>query len=104
MSHTHEHGFMCRILDCPDRRPECTHEDGRFISQESFVGLEAGTETPMDGTVVRCPHCDRNGVVRRVDDSGVIVVHVQTTEVHPDGARSDPDEFCRITAESAPSR
>jgi hypothetical protein len=104
MRHTHENGFMCRILDCPDRRPECTHEDGRFISQESFVGFAAGTETPMDGTVVCCSLCERNGVVRRVDDAGFIVVHVQTTEVFADGARSDPDEFCRVPEPSSPSR
>ena len=47
MSDTHEKGFMCRILDCPGRRPECTHDDGRFISPESFGGREVGTATPM---------------------------------------------------------
>lgn len=93
---TDEKGFMCRILDCPGRRPECTHEDGRFISQESFVGLSVGTETPMEGTVMCCSICERNGVVQRVDDGGYIVVHVQTTEMLADGARSDPEDSCRI--------
>jgi hypothetical protein len=96
MNDTHEKGFMCRILECPGRRPECTHEDGRFISQESFLGLAAGTETPTEGTVVCCSMCERNGVVERVDDAGYIVVHVRTTEVLGDGSRSDPEDSCRI--------
>jgi hypothetical protein len=88
-------GFMCRILDCPGRRPECSHEDGRFISQESFVGLPPGADVPMLGTVVCCSICERNGVVERVDDS-FVVVHVQNTEVFGDGSRDDPEDFCRV--------
>jgi hypothetical protein len=96
MSDTQEKGFMCRILDCPGRRPECSHEDGRFISQESFVGLAPGRSVPMEGTVVCCSMCERNGVVQRIDNGGFLVVHVQTTEVLGDGARSDPEDSCRI--------
>ena len=88
MSESQAKGFMCRILECPGRRPECSHEDGRFISQESFVGLPAGTEVPMHGTVVRCSMCERNGVVERIEGS-LVVVHVQDTEVFGDGARVD---------------
>ncbi len=88
-------GFMCRILDCPGRRPECSHEDGRFISEESFVGLPVGTEVPMAGTVVCCSLCDRNGVVERLED-GLVVVHVQDTEVFGDGSRIDFPDAHRI--------
>jgi hypothetical protein len=95
MSETESKGFMCRILDCPGRRPECSHEDGRFISQESFVGLPPGAEVPLKGTVVCCSICERNGVVERVDDS-FVVVHVQNTEVFGDGSRVDPEDFCRV--------
>ena len=95
MSETKSKGFMCRILDCPGRRPECSHEDGRFISQESFVGLPPGADVPMLGTVVCCSICERNGVVERVDDS-FVVVHVQNTEVFGDGSRDDPEDFCRV--------
>jgi hypothetical protein len=94
MSEPQQKGFMCRILDCPGRRPECCHEDGRFISQESFVGLAPGKDVPMEGTVVCCSLCERNGVVQRVED-GFLVVHVQSTEVLGDGSRVDVDDSCR---------
>lgn len=87
-------GFMCSILECPGRRPECSHEDGRFISQESFVGLAPGKEIPSEGTVVCCSLCERNGVVERIE-GGYVVVHVQNTEVLGDGSRVDPEDFCR---------
>jgi hypothetical protein len=95
MSESKNRGFMCRILDCPGRRPECSHEDGRFISQESFVGLPPGAEVPMQGTVVCCSICERDGVVESVDGS-FVVVHVQNTEVFGDGSRVDPEDFCRV--------
>ncbi len=95
MSESKNKGFMCRILECPGRRPECSHEDGRFISQESFVGLAPGSEIPMQGTVVCCSLCDRNGVVERVE-GGLVVVHVQNTEVFGDGSREDPEDFCEV--------
>jgi hypothetical protein len=95
MSEIKSKGFMCRILECPGRRPECSHEDGRFISQESFVGLAPGSEIPMQGTVVCCSLCERNGVVERVEGT-LVVVHVQNTEVLGDGSRADPEDFCRV--------
>jgi hypothetical protein len=88
-------GFMCRILECPGRRPECSHEDGRFISQESFVGLPAGAKVPMQGTVVCCSICERNGVVERFEGN-LVVVHVQDTEVLGDGSRIDFQEAHRL--------
>jgi hypothetical protein len=95
MSESDGKGFMCRILECPGRRPECSHEDGRFISQESFVGLPAGAEVPLQGTVVCCSVCERNGVVQAIED-GLVVVHVQNTEVLGDGSRVDPEDFCDV--------
>lgn len=91
-------GFMCRILDCPGRVPECSHEDGRFINQESFVGLAPGAEVPMQGTVVCCSVCERSGVVEAIED-GLVVVHVQNTEVLGDGSRVDPEDFCDVPKE-----
>jgi hypothetical protein len=88
MNESQTKGYMCRILECPGRRPECSHEDGRFISQESFVGLAPGAEVPMQGTVVCCSICERSGVVERVEDR-FVVVHVQDTEVFGDGSRVD---------------
>jgi hypothetical protein len=91
MNESQTNGYICRILECPGRRPECSHEDGRFISQESFVGLAPGTEVPMQGTVVCCSICERSGVVERVENR-LVVVHVQDTEVFGDGSRVDfPD-------------
>lgn len=98
MSEGQTRGFMCRILECPGRRPECSHEDGRFISQESFVGLAPGTEVPMQGTVVCCSLCDRRGVVESLEGR-LVVVHVQNTEVFGDGSREDPEDFCRVPRE-----
>ena len=95
MSETAGKGFMCRILECPGRRPECTHEDGRFINQESFVGLPAGAEVPLQGTAVGCSVCERHGIVQAVED-GLVVVHVQNTEVLGDGSRVDPEDFCDV--------
>ena len=93
MSEPNAKGFMCRILECPGRRPECSHEDGRFISQESFMGLPPGAQIPLQGTVVCCSVCERSGIVQRVED-GFVVVHVQNTEVLGDGSRVDPEDSC----------
>jgi hypothetical protein len=49
----------------------------------------------MQGAVVCCSLCERNGVVERIEN-GLVVVHVQNTEVFGDGSRADPEDFCRV--------
>jgi len=69
---------------------------------EDFTKLQPGVRVPIDGPVVQCPRCGRNGVRRQRVDGTVRYVHVQTSELLGDGLRSEPADLCTITPELGP--
>ncbi|HEY7112632.1 MAG TPA: hypothetical protein VIA45_06825 [Thermoanaerobaculia bacterium] len=64
---------------------------------EDFTKLQSGVRVPIDGQVVGCPRCGRNGVRRQRMDGSVRYVHVQTSELMGDGLRSEAADLCTIT-------
>jgi hypothetical protein len=68
---------------------------------EDFTKLQPGVRVPIDGPIVRCPRCGRNGVRRERMDGSVRYVHVQTSEMMGDGLRSEAADLCTLTPGAA---
>jgi hypothetical protein len=90
-------GYICQLIDCPDRTPECTGPGERIVTVQNFARLAPGMDVPLEGPVLTCPHCGRTGIEHRTDDGARLVVHVQTTELMSDGMVTEPQDVCRPT-------
>jgi len=88
-------GFICQLIDCPDRTPDCTGPGERIVTVQNFVRLAPGMDVPLEGPVSTCRLCGRSGIEHRTDDGTVVVVHVQTTELLSDGMVTEPQDVCR---------
>jgi len=87
-------GFICQLIDCPDRTPDCTGPGERIVTVQNFVKLAPGMDVPLEGPVSTCAHCGRSGILHHLDDGTAVVVHVQTTELLSDGMVTDPQDVC----------
>ncbi len=90
-------GYICQLIDCPDRTPECTGPGERIVTVQSFVRLAPGMDVPLEGPVSTCRHCGRSGIEHLTDDGARVVVHVQTTELLSDGMITEPQDVCHPT-------
>lgn len=90
-------GFICQLIDCPDRTPECTGPGERIVTVQNFARLAPGMDVPLEGPVATCPHCGRSGIEHLTDDGSRVVVHVQTTELLSDGMVTEPQDICHTT-------
>ena len=90
-------GYICQLIDCPERTPECTGPGERIVTVQNFVRLAPGMDVPLEGPVTTCPHCGRSGIEHLTDDGARVVVHVQTTELLSDGMVTDPQDVCHTT-------
>jgi hypothetical protein len=63
---------------------------------EDFTGMQVGRLVPLEGTVGRCPRCGRNGVEERSVMAPPHFVHVQVTEMLPDGLLSEEVDCCPL--------
>ncbi len=88
-------GFICQLIDCPDRTPDCTGPGERIVTVQNFVKLAPGLDVPLEGPVSTCRLCGRSGIEHRTDDGMLVVVHVQTTELLSDGMVTEPQDVCR---------
>lgn len=66
---------------------------------EDFTSLPLGTEVLLEGWVKACPLCGRNGIEHRPEDLSPYFVHRQSTEMHCDGLKVEPEESCPIPFE-----
>ncbi len=89
-------GFICQLIDCPDRTPECTGPGDRIVTIQNFAKLAPGMDVPLEGPVSTCRHCGRSGIEHRTADGMLVVVHVQTTELLSDGMVTEPQDTCNI--------
>jgi len=89
-------GFICQLIDCPDRTPECTGPGERIVTVQNFVKLAPGMDVPLEGPVAVCRHCGRSGIEHHTDDGSLYVVHVQTTELLADGMITEPQDTCSV--------
>jgi hypothetical protein len=67
-----------------------------MITIDDFTRMPEGTVATLEGRVVRCPACGRNGVVQRPESDAACCVHVEESEIHCDGMRTDPTDCCRL--------
>jgi hypothetical protein len=63
---------------------------------EDFTALAEGVLVPLEGTVVRCPRCGRNGIYHRPSIGLPYCVHIEQTVVLGDGMRIDPTDCCEL--------
>jgi len=89
-------GFICQLIDCPDRTPECTGPGERIVTVQNFAKLAPGMDVPLEGPVAVCRHCGRSGIEHHTDDGSLYVVHVQTTELLADGMITEPQDTCSV--------
>ncbi len=66
-----------------------------MVMLEDFTVLAPGSDVPLEGRVVCCPRCGRNGVEHPEPD-GTFFVHVQASELFSDGMRTEPRDCCRV--------
>jgi hypothetical protein len=67
-----------------------------MITINDFTRMPEGTVATLEGRVVSCPACGRNGVVQRPESDAAWCVHVEESEILCDGMRTDPTDCCRL--------
>lgn len=87
-------GFICQVIDCPERTPDCKGPGERLVTIQNFVNLAPGSEVPLEGSASECPACGRTGIEKKLVDGVLYVVHVQTTELLPDGMVTEAQDTC----------
>jgi hypothetical protein len=66
------------------------------MTTENFTTLPEGLEVPLEGFVVRCPICGRNGVLERPQESRPFCLHEQECTLLCDGMRIEPTDRCEL--------
>jgi hypothetical protein len=69
------------------------------MTTENFTTLSEGRMVPLEGLIVRCPRCGRNGVLERPQAASPFCLHKQETELCSDGMRSEPTDLCELADE-----
>jgi hypothetical protein len=66
------------------------------MATEDFTALSEGVEVPLEGKVVRCPVCGRNGVLELPQNEMPFCLHAQECTLFSDGLRADPTDRCDL--------
>jgi hypothetical protein len=67
-----------------------------MIRVDDFTKLPEGWFVPIEGRVERCPRCGRNGIEEHPVASIPYFLHVQVSEVLPDGMRDEGLDCCSL--------
>ena len=67
---------------------------------EDFTTLGVGRHLPGEGFVERCPRCGRNGIEEHSEMTNAHFVHVQGSEMLPDGLWTEELDCCPLVAPS----
>jgi hypothetical protein len=68
-----------------------------MIRVEDFTNLPEGRLVPIEGRIERCPQCGRNGIEEHPHANVPYFLHVQASEILPDGMRDDVLDCCSLT-------
>jgi hypothetical protein len=71
-----------------------------MIQIEDYTALPEGQLVPLEGRVERCPRCGRKGIEERPTVAAPYFLHVQTSEVLPDGLLEDARDCCPLSLPS----
>ena len=66
-----------------------------MITLDDFTLLPEGSRDNFEGTVTRCPVCERNGVVGHPGQAPPCI-HAEESEILCDGMRTDLTDCCPI--------
>jgi hypothetical protein len=66
------------------------------ITHDDFTLLPEGLFVSMEGTVVPCPVCGRNGFLQEERLDGPVWLHTETTTVLGDGMLVEPTDWCAL--------
>jgi hypothetical protein len=72
-----------------------------MIRVEDFTELPVGRMVPLEGTIERCPRCGRNGIEEHPVASLPYFLHVQASQVLPDGMRDETLDCCSLPPSAA---
>lgn len=67
-----------------------------MITIDDFTLMPEGAVALLEGKVVRCPVCGRNGVVKRTECEAPHCIHSEESEVLCDGMRTEPTDCCPL--------
>jgi hypothetical protein len=67
-----------------------------MIRVEDFTQLPEGRFVPIEGRVERCPRCGRNGIEEHSVGSASYFLHVQSSQILPDGMRDEALDCCSL--------
>jgi hypothetical protein len=67
-----------------------------MIRVEDFTEMPVGRLVPLEGKVGRCPQCGRNGIEEHPAASVPYFLHVQTSQILPDGMREEALDCCSL--------
>jgi hypothetical protein len=67
-----------------------------MICVDDFTKLDEGRFVPIEGRVERCPRCGRNGIEEHPVGSIAYFLHVQASEVLPDGMFDEALDCCTL--------
>lgn len=68
-----------------------------MLTTQDFTILPEGLVVPLEGPVMRCPRCGRNGIEDGQSAGAPFFVHVQTSEIFGDGMLNEPKDCCMLT-------
>lgn len=67
-----------------------------MITVEDFTKLPEGSVVLLEGTVVRCPRCGRNGVLKNPHDGTPCCIHAEESTLLCDGMLTEPIDTCEL--------
>ncbi|MDQ5859068.1 MAG: hypothetical protein M3542_12440 [Acidobacteriota bacterium] len=67
-----------------------------MILVEDFTQVPEGRFVPTEGRVERCPCCGRNGIEEHPSANVPYFLHVQASEILPDGMRNEALDCCSL--------
>jgi hypothetical protein len=88
---------MNEARESADRRHGFEPVPGRrSMTTEDFTTLPEGFIVVLEGTIARCPHCGRNGVVKRPDEGTPYCIHIEESTLLCDGMLTEPTDLCDL--------
>jgi len=71
-----------------------------MMSIEDFTLLPEGAVVILEGTVVRCPRCGRNGVLTDPEEGTPCCIHAEESTLLCDGMLTEPTDACDLPRSS----
>lgn len=67
-----------------------------MMTIENFTRLPEGSVVLLEGIVVRCPRCGRNGVLKNPEDGRASCIHAEESTILCDGMLTRPTDTCDL--------